>query len=295
MSDSHPAAPEAAGPGAAIARQRSVLLAQCPLPPPSLSPEEAARHPIHVNRWGTTGPMVLVVHGGVQGGLGGGPRTFDKQKPLADKGWQLAVVDRPGFGQSASRGVDDMEADSVWIGDMLGDSAHLIGHSWGGAEALLAAARRPEAVRSLTLIEPALHPLLMVHPRAATDPAIKMAGAQIMKLMMEVRTPGEYGMAFARGMGTEGDGPNAVAAAFQNDPEQATRVGCALLQGRMAPPPVLQQAAATIARSGIPVLVISGGWSSSFDTVGTVVAEMTGGRYVVVQASKHFVQEASDL
>jgi pimeloyl-ACP methyl ester carboxylesterase len=37
---------------------------------------------------------------------------------------------------------------------LLGDGAHLVGHSGGGLACLLAAHARPEAVRSLTLIEP---------------------------------------------------------------------------------------------------------------------------------------------
>ena len=39
------------------------------------------------------------------------------------------MVERPGFGQSPTCGVDDMAADAVWIAVMLGDGAHLIGHS----------------------------------------------------------------------------------------------------------------------------------------------------------------------
>ena len=100
-------------------------------------------------------PLVLIVHGGVQGGLGGGPATFARQEALADLGWQVAIVDRSGLGRTPSRGPDDMEADAPWIADMLGDGAHLVGHSWGGASALLAAASRPRAcARSLSSSPP---------------------------------------------------------------------------------------------------------------------------------------------
>ncbi len=283
---------EAGDPAAAIARHRATLIAQCPVPLPPPSAEDASKLPINVVHWGGSGPKVLVVHGGVQGGLGGGPRTFARQEALAEQGWQLVVVARPGFGRSPSRGVDDMEADSVWIADMLGDGMHLIGHSWGGADALLATARRPESVRSLTLIEPALQALLLADPRVKTDPAIRSASAHVMTMMMNAKTPGEYGMTFAQSMGAETDGGalNAVAAAYQADPEQAKRVGCALLMARMAPPDVLRQAAAAVAQARVPVLVVSGGWSSFFDAVGDVAAELTGGRHVKVEAPNHFVQ-----
>ncbi len=286
---------EAGDPAAAVARHRAALIAQCPVPLPPPSAEEASKLPINVVHWGGTGPKVLVVHGGVQGGLGGGPRTFARQEALAERGWQLVVVERPGFGRSPSRGLDDMEADSIWIADMLGDGMHLIGHSWGGADALLAAARRPESVRSLTLIEPALQALLLGDPRVKTDPAIRSASAHIMTMMMNAKTPGEYGMTFAKSMGaeTEGGAPNAVAAAYQADPEQAERVGCALLMARMAAPDVLRRAAAVVAQARFPVLVVSGGWSPFFDAVGDVAAELTGGRHVKVEAPNHFVQLSS--
>ena len=38
--------------------------------------------------------------------------------------------------------------------ELLGDGAHLVGHSYGAVIALLAAALRPDAVRSLTVSEP---------------------------------------------------------------------------------------------------------------------------------------------
>src|SRR5580692_1895105 len=121
-----------------MAKHREALIAQCP-PLPSISDEEAAKLPIHVTRWGTTGSRVLIIHGGVQGGLGGGPKTFAQQEALALDRWRVELVDRPGFGLSPTRGADDMERDAVWIAEMLGEGAHLCGHSWGGAEALLAA------------------------------------------------------------------------------------------------------------------------------------------------------------
>jgi len=46
----------------------------------------------------------------------------------------------------------------------LGGGAHLVGHSFGGCCALAAAARRPAAVRSLTLIEPGMQKLASANP-----------------------------------------------------------------------------------------------------------------------------------
>ena len=278
-----------------IMEHRAALLAQCPPAPPRLSKAEAAKLPIHVTEWGTTGPEVLIVHGGVQGGLGGGPSTFAKQEALAQRGWRLRLVDRPGFGQSPSRGVDDMEADAVWIANMLGDGANLIGHSWGGAEALLAAARRPGAVRLLVLVEPALQTLLLSDPSIDADPALKADAMRFGGLLMSAKAPRDYALGFAHSLGAverSGNASNTAVAALDADPDLAMRFGCSLLQARMAPPPALREAAETVARAHVPVLVITGGWSPFFDAVGALAAKLTGGRHVIVRSPNHFVQLA---
>ncbi len=278
-----------------VLEHRAALLAQCAPAPARLPEAEAAKLPIHVTKWGTAGPVVLIVHGGVQGGLGGGPSTFAGQEALAQRGWQLQVVDRPGFGQSPSRGIDDMEADSVWIADML-DGGNLIGHSWGGAEALLAAARRPNAIRSLVLVEPALQSLLMGDPSIEADPVLKADAGRWLGMLLSAQSPRDYALAFAHSLGavrTDSDAPKTTVAALDADAELASRYGCTLLQARMAPVEAMRQAAETIAQARIPVLVVTGGWSPFFDAVGGAAAKLTGGRHVVVRSPNHFVQLAS--
>jgi pimeloyl-ACP methyl ester carboxylesterase len=49
---------------------------------------------------------------------------------------------------------EDFLVDADDIANLMGDGAHLVGHSYGGLGAIAAAARRPEATRSLTLLEP---------------------------------------------------------------------------------------------------------------------------------------------
>lgn len=288
-----PAGSPAGSPLAAMQAHRAALLQQCPAPVPVPNPDKL---PINVRRWGMAGPRVLMVHGGVQGGLGGGPSTFDKQEALAARGWQVEVVDRPGFGQSPTRGPDDMEADAVWIADMLGSGAHLVAHSWGAAESLLAAARRPDAVKSLVLVEPALEALLPTDPGFKDNPVAQAAMGARMQQIMGAGSPAEYGLSFARSLGTAStgtEGPNGVAAALAADPAQAARIGCSLLRSRMATPQSFLKAAQAVAQAGIPVLVISGGWSPAYVAVGELTAKLTGGRHVIVQSPSHFVQLAN--
>lgn len=88
---------------------------------------------IHVTRWGATGPRFLLIHGSAQGGEVGGDKHVSRQAELAPEGLQLLVPDQPGHGRSADPGrPDDAEADGEWAAELLGDGAHLGGHSFGG-------------------------------------------------------------------------------------------------------------------------------------------------------------------
>jgi pimeloyl-ACP methyl ester carboxylesterase len=178
-----------------------------------------------------------------------------------------------------------MESDAVWIADML-DDVVLVGHSFGGAEALLAAARRPEEVRALILVEPALHALLPRSKVIQTNEEAREDFLNFGEASLASKTPEEYGLLFSRslGMGTE------AGTALENDRSKAGVLGCALLRARMAAPEVLSAAARKVAEAQIPVLVISGGWSPTFDAIGELAAELTHGEHVIVPSLNHFPQ-----
>jgi pimeloyl-ACP methyl ester carboxylesterase len=86
---------------------------------------------LDVERIGS-GPKVVLVHGSVVDGLEHGG-DFDLEAPL--------------------------------FAELLGDGAHLDGHSFGGVIALLAAALKPDAVHSLTVSEPGLLRVAAGNPR----------------------------------------------------------------------------------------------------------------------------------
>ena len=90
----------------------------------------------------------------VHGSLSWGTFAFRAQRALAGSR-ALVLPDRRGYGGSPASGPADFDIDAGDIAPLLGDGAHLVGHSYGAVVALLIAARRPTAVRTLTLVEPA--------------------------------------------------------------------------------------------------------------------------------------------
>ena len=105
--------------------------------------------------WGF-GPRVVLVHGAVFNG----PLMWNEQRPLGER-WRLEVLNRRGYGKSPPPEVrSDFEEDARDIAALLGDDAHLVGHSYGAIGALYAAALRPQAVRSLTINEPPAYRLI---------------------------------------------------------------------------------------------------------------------------------------
>jgi pimeloyl-ACP methyl ester carboxylesterase len=105
--------------------------------------------PLHVTEWGS-GEPVLLVHGTRSWGT----RSFSAQEPLGELGYRLLAIDRRGFGRSPDAPREDFEQDARDLLELLGDGAHVVAHSYGALGALLAAGTRPEAIRSLVLIEP---------------------------------------------------------------------------------------------------------------------------------------------
>lgn len=106
------------------------------------------------------GPRLLLVHGS----FARAEDTFVAQRELADT-FRLVFVTRRGFHSDSER--VDWEADAADLVELLDEPAHVVGHSYGGLGCLLASARVPEQVRSLTVIEPPAFSLLPDDPDVA--------------------------------------------------------------------------------------------------------------------------------
>ena len=116
------------------------------------------------------GEPAVFVHG-----LGGAATNWtDLQYLLADR-LDGHAIDLPGFGFSDPPPDRDYrlgthaKAVTAFIDEHVGAPVHLFGNSMGGAIATSVAARRPDLVRTLTLVSPALPDL---RPRLPGDPRL---------------------------------------------------------------------------------------------------------------------------
>lgn len=237
---------------------------------------------IAITRWGAVGPRIVLVHGGVQGSKVPGDRHFSAQARLVDRGFQLLVPDRPGHGRSSAPGrPDDAEADGEWAAQLLGDGAHLVGHSFGGCVALAAAARRPAAVRSLTLIEPAMLAIAIASPAVL---GFVLRTALTLKLSRDHEARARrFGELMHIPDGLHGDDASELAAIGQ------------AIERLVVPRKVdLERELVVIAQAGIPLLVVTGGWSRALDVSARRAAVLGRGRLFTIESPHHFPQLVSE-
>ncbi len=238
---------------------------------------------IHVTRWGDAGPKVVLIHGSAQGSEVGGDRHFAAQQRLAERGFQLVVPDRPGHGRSPAPGrPDDAEADGEWVAGLLGDGAHLVGHSFGGCVALAAAVRRPEAVRSLTLIEPGMHKLAM------DDPHVRRFGLRALSILLFSLSAASRIRRFAALVNIPPDIRGGAG------PEEMKRMGQGIARLKVPSGETLRRELQTIRAAAVPLWVVTGGWSPAFDVVGQRVAAIGGGVHQILASPHHFPNLVSD-
>jgi pimeloyl-ACP methyl ester carboxylesterase len=94
-----------------------------------------------------TRPRVVLLHGSVTNAA----LSWGGQAALADR-FELVLPNRPGFPPNPPLERVDFDEDAVWLESVVRPGDHLVGHSYGGVVALIAAPRLPLA--SLTVIEP---------------------------------------------------------------------------------------------------------------------------------------------
>jgi pimeloyl-ACP methyl ester carboxylesterase len=140
-----------------------------------------------VECWGDAGPAILCVHG-----ISSSRRDFARLGEALASTHRVFAYDQRGHGDAetaAPMGLDALAADLRAVADSIGTVAAVVGHSWGGAVALVGG---PKVARALVLVDPMIRvapgtfaseyvddlaPLLARAPGAERDTAVRDAFA----------------------------------------------------------------------------------------------------------------------
>lgn len=217
------------------------------------------------------GPPILFVHGDIVGPS----LTWRKQRELAER-WSLIIPSRPGFGESPSLERNDFELEAPMFAGLLGDGAHLVGHSYGAVIALLAAAERPEAVRSLTVSEPGC---LRVAEGAPEVDEMIANGERLFSHASSI--PSEDFLRLFRG------GAGSAFGTPEELPDELLH-GVELLK-RERPSWEAEIPLQRLAGADFPVLVLSGGHSPAFEAVCDALADSLAAERAVIPGRGHTV------
>jgi len=226
---------------------------------------------LFVESWGAGTPVVLV-HGSLATGL----EEWEAQRPLADEGFRLLVFDRRGYPQNPTSEGEDFLVDGDDIAALMGDGAHLVGHSYGGLGVMFAAARRPEGTKSLTLLEPAAFTV------APDRPELRVLVDSVRERWDSDLPDEEWVVQFLKAVGSDPDEfpPDFLAAAVSLVP--VLRRGRPFLSADL---PLAELAAASF-----PKLVVSGGHSAGFDAMCDELAERIGAARATIEGAGHEIQ-----
>lgn len=236
--------------------------------PPSSSP-------IAVGREGT-GPEVLLVHGGAS------PETTWSGLEHLTQRWTLAYVYRRGFAPSPSPpgGRQDFERDAADVEGLLDACPHLVGHSYGGVVAAIAATRRPDRVRSLTLLEPALF-LPIDDPEVSRFARL---GDEFLTHGLDTEPTRLREFLRIAGAPVPDQGPL---------PEEVVR-GVRRAKGTR-PPSEAHPPLEVLRDAGIPSLVASGDHHPAIERMCDAAATALGARRVIAPGAGHFVAAAPEF
>ena len=139
---------------------------------------------LHYRDWGNEGgPVLLLLHGGWQTAA-----TCDVVAEAFSDRYHVLTLDQRGHGESDRAGdyalerfVEDLEG---FVGQLGLERFALLGFSWGGTTAYFYAARRPETIAKLMIVDigpvradvmrPRVREGRVVAPPAPTDPAYRI-------------------------------------------------------------------------------------------------------------------------
>ena len=228
--------------------------------------------PLSSRRSGT-GPPVVLVHGGLPARV-----TWARQQVLETR-WQLIVPHRRGFSPSPAAPWQDFLADAADLAELIADvpgGVHLVGFSYGGLGACVAAARLPHRVRSLTLIEA---PLWTAAEEDESVRALAALADRFAASADDVQAERDF-LALA---GVDRKMPSGE----EDDIRQAME-----LARKFRSPWEAKPRFDAIAEAGVPALVVSGDHHLAIERLCDAVATRLGAQRTRLRGAGHAVQRA---
>jgi pimeloyl-ACP methyl ester carboxylesterase len=211
---------------------------------------------LHVTEIGQGEPIVFI-----HGAFDPADETFREQKELADQ-YRVVLVDRRGYGDSPAADRLDFDAQVEDILRVVGGGAHLVGQSSGGLLCLLAAAAHPEAVWTLTVIEPTAMSI------ARGNEAVERFIARLAPLFAPgaVMSPEQFVAAFYQALGFN-------TPAVELDERHAA---AAATSAREPVPWGIEVPLDRLAAASFPKLVVSGAWDIAPPLAGEIAGSALG-------------------
>jgi pimeloyl-ACP methyl ester carboxylesterase len=207
----------------------------------------------------------------VHGSVGTGAITWSAQEALSGR-YDLVVVERSGYPPRPPRDRIDFDDQAAELRDLLRPGDHLVGHSYGGVVALLAA---PELeLRSLSVNEPPAFGLARGNP-AVEEFVAKMENAP--------NEPREYLEYFLPIVGVEMDVPDRLSPPFE------AAVRAAMVE---RPPQEAEIALGALRDAPFPKLVITGAHNPALDAVADVLERELPAQRVVLPGARHNLPRA---
>ena len=220
-------------------------------------------------------PTVVLVHGS----FANAELLWGRQRALADR-FTLVMPNRTGYPPHPPLQQIDFYDQAEDIAAVIDDGAHLVGYSYGGIVALLAAARRLDAVCSLTVIEPPLIWLGRGHP------AVDQLALDIFNVFwFGPDEPRDFIELFLPLFGSQMPLPSQLPPAL----DQGARAVMAERAPWDARIPFDEVAAAPF-----PKLVVSGAHSAALDAICDVLQQRLGAERVVITGGGHNIPQLGD-
>jgi pimeloyl-ACP methyl ester carboxylesterase len=216
---------------------------------------------------------VVLIHGSV-----GNADSWAAARPVLEERYEVVAPNRGGYPPGPLLERIDFEQQAEELAPLLGEQAHLVGHSYGGVIALLIAASRLDAVCSLTVSEPPAFGL------ARGTPEVEEVVARLDEHFANgPHEPRAFAVGFLGAVGSSAPLPDEL-------PPQVEQGLRATMAER--PPWEAQIPLDVLAATPFPKLVISGAHHAAFDAVCDVLEKRLGAERAVLPGAGHSIPRA---